>query len=185
MTLIVARHGESLWNKENRLSGWIDIELSESGIQEAIQLGELLKKYSFDLIFTSDLKRATQSVGYAMKNSAYLPTSILRERHYGDLSGLTKDEIKEKYGEEPCLYSYEYRPPNGESLADVEKRVGFYFDQTILPLLKQSKNILIVAHGDLLRALMVHLNMHTKESIKSIIINNAVPLELFVHKSIQ
>ena len=183
MTLIVCRHGESLWNKEDRLTGWTDIELSENGIVQSIQLGELLKPYRFDYIISSDLQRATQTIGYALKTSAYIPTSILRERDFGDLTGLTKNEIREKYGE--INYSYSHRPPNGESLEDVEKRVSTYFDQIILPLLQSSKNILLVVHGDLIRALMVHLKIHTKESIHLVTIDNAVPLELFVHKSIQ
>ena len=183
MTLIVCRHGESLWNKEDRLTGWTDIELSKKGIVQSIRLGELLKPYRFDYIISSDLQRATQTIGYALKTSAYMCTSVLRERDFGDLTGLTKNEIKQKYGE--INYSYTDRPPNGESLADVEKRISTYFDQIILPLLQDYKNILLVAHGDLIRALMVRLKIHTKESIHLVTIDNAVPLELFVHKSIQ
>jgi 2,3-bisphosphoglycerate-dependent phosphoglycerate mutase len=176
MTLIVARHGESIWNKENRFAGWTDIDLSEEGIRQAILLGEKLKLHYFDYIITSDLKRATDTIRYSMKTKAYICSCMLRERNYGDLTGLSKDEIKEKYSDT----IWKEKIPNGESPEDVYKRVTRYIEDILLPLIKDKRNILLIAHDNVLRAIFLYFNVHTKSSIDSVIIPNAYPFEIIV-----
>jgi 2,3-bisphosphoglycerate-dependent phosphoglycerate mutase len=176
MTLIVVRHGESIWNKENRFAGWTDIELSEEGIQQAILLGEKLKTKYFDYIISSDLKRATDTVLYALNTKAYITSCRLRERNYGDLTGLTKNEIKEKYGD----HIWKEKIPNGESPEDVFGRVKKYIEEVLLPLIQDKRNILLVAHDNVLRAIFLYFGVHSKNSIDSIPIPNAHPFEIIV-----
>lgn len=169
---IVTRHGESVWNKENKFAGWIDIDLSEKGIRESTQLGELLKDYHFDYIISSDLQRAQQTVQYAMKTRAYITSAMIRERNYGDLAGMQIISCG--------LWNKSI--PNGESIDDVSNRVCKYFDETILPLLNQNKNILLIAHDNTLRVLFIHLGIHTNETIEKVAIGNAIPIRLFSEK---
>jgi bisphosphoglycerate-dependent phosphoglycerate mutase len=176
MTLILVRHGESIWNKQNKFAGWTDIELSELGIQQAIKLGEKLKTHCFDYIISSDLKRATSTISYAMKTKAYITSCMLRERNYGILTGLTKEEIKEKYETD----IWDKKIPNGESPEEVYKRVKRYIEDVLMPLLKEKRNILLVAHDNVLRVFFVYFNVYTKDTINSICIPNATPFEIIV-----
>ena len=187
MVFFVMRHGESIWNKENKFTGWVDVDLSEKGKLEALEAGNKLLQYNFDNIITSDLKRTKQTAILLLKNKdieiknniTFTVSDLVKERSYGDLAGIVKSELKEKYGEEQMRIwrrSYYERPPNGESLEDVKNRIGPFFDNTILPLLKTDKNVLLVSHGNALRALFVHLGFKDEKSIEHFEFATATPI---------
>jgi 2,3-bisphosphoglycerate-dependent phosphoglycerate mutase len=162
--LILLRHGQSEWNKENRFTGWVDVDLAEAGKAEARQAGTKLKGIRLDLAFTSALKRAQNTLELAMESAGLdLPVTkdkALNERMYGDLQGLNKADTAAKYGDEQVHIwrrSFDIAPPNGESLKDTADRVIPYFQTHIVPNLKAGKNIIIAAHGNSLRALIMHL----------------------------
>ncbi len=171
--LVIVRHGQSQWNLENRFTGWIDIDLSPAGIEEAKKAGEKLKGYKFDEAFTSDLIRAQKTLDIILDeiNQKDIPVEkdvALNERMYGDLQGLNKDECRKQFGEEQVKIwrrSYETPPPNGESLKDTADRVLPYYHSKIEPELKKGKDILISAHGNSLRALIMYLEKLTPEQI--------------------
>lgn len=171
--LIILRHGQSQWNLENRFTGWVDIDLSEQGIKEAQDAGEKLKGYKFDKAYTSALVRAQRTLDIILdiikqKDIPVEKDKALNERMYGDLQGLNKDETREKFGAEQVKLwrrSYDTAPPNGESLKDTAARVIPYWESKIIPELKAGKNILISAHGNSLRALVMYLEKLTKEEI--------------------
>jgi enolase len=184
---IVLRHGESVWNKENKFTGWVDVGLSEKGQQEALLAGDKLKNYNFDNIIISDLKRTKQTAILILKNKPLLEkeniiftvSSAVKERNYGDLAGIVKSELKEQYGEEQMRIwrrSYYERPPGGENLEDVRIRIGSFFDEIILPLLKAGKNVLLVSHGNALRALFVHLGFKDEKSVEHFELATATPI---------
>jgi 2,3-bisphosphoglycerate-dependent phosphoglycerate mutase len=182
-TLIIFRHGQSVWNLENKFTGWVDVELTEKGIQEAKNAGEKLKPFKFDLAFASDLKRAQNTLKLALEvsNQPNVPTTYnqaLNERMYGDLQGLDKTETAEKFGEDQVKIwrrSYDIAPPNGESLKDTAARVIPYFEAEIIPKLKADKNVVIVAHGNSLRALIMYLEKMTPEQILEFEIGTGQP----------
>lgn len=183
MVLVILRHGQSEWNKENRFTGWNDISLSLEGKDEAKKAGQILKDYNFDIVITSDLKRTVETSDIILseikKTPIILSSSELKERDYGDLSGKNKDELKAQYGADQIQIwrrSYLERPPNGENLEDVKYRVGNYFDNIVKPLLEKDQNILIVAHGNSLRALFVHLELKDETTIESFEISTGVPI---------
>ena len=173
--LFLVRHGQSQWNLENRFTGWKDVDLTEKGKQEAKEAGQLLKNEKIDMAFTSVLKRAQHTLDIILKeiNQQDLPVVeniALNERSYGDLEGKNKKEMAEEVGEEQVHLwrrSYDVVPPGGECLKDTCERVIPYFDQQILPKIKEGKNILISAHGNSLRALVMHLeNLSPDEILK-------------------
>lgn len=180
--LVCVRHGQSQWNKENRFTGWVDIELSELGIEEAREAGKLLISFKFNNIFTSVLKRAirtaeiiAQEIGYA---GEIIRNEALNERNYGDLQGLNKAEIGEKVGAEQLHIwrrSFDIAPPNGESLKDTLDRVLPYYHTVIEPLLHEGKDILISAHGNSLRALTMFLEEVSIEDISDLNIPTGKP----------
>lgn len=181
------RHGESVWNKENKFTGWVDIGLSEKGEQEALIAGDKLKIFNFDNIICSDLKRTKKTASLVIKNKSisekekivFTVSETVKERSYGDLAGIVKSELKETYGEEQMRIwrrSYYERPPGGESLEDVKNRIGPFFDGFILPLLKDNKNVLLVSHGNSLRALFVHLGFKDEKSIEHFELATATPI---------
>lgn len=182
--LVIIRHGQSQWNLENRFTGWIDVELSEKGIEEAKNAGEMLKGYKFDEAFTSGLKRAQDTLQTILEvtgqtNIPVTKNKALNERMYGDLQGLDKAETAEKYGADQVHIwrrSYDIPPPNGESLKDTAERVIPYYTEHIEPLLKQGKNIIISAHGNSLRALIMHLENLTPEQILQKELGTARPI---------
>jgi 2,3-bisphosphoglycerate-dependent phosphoglycerate mutase len=187
--LILIRHGQSQWNLENRFTGFKDVELSELGREEAKKAGLALAQagISIDQVFTSTLKRASDTAKIALSAGGYefllagmIAHDDLRERDYGDLTGLNKDETRAKYGDEQVHIwrrSYEVRPPAGESLQDVvEKRVRPYFIAEIEPLLKQGKTVLVAAHGNSLRGLLIVLGENTPENINQFEIPTGAPL---------
>lgn len=174
-TLVTVRHGQSEWNKANRFTGWVDVELSEAGKEEARNAGKLLKRFHFDQGFTSVLKRATETLDIILEETGQTDLPITRdkalnERMYGDLQGMDKDEMREKHGEEQVHIwrrSFDVAPPNGESLKDTADRVLPYYKKVIEPLLKAGKTIIISAHGNSLRALVMHLeNLEPEEIVK-------------------
>jgi len=181
--LILLRHGESQWNKENRFTGWIDVDLSDRGEQEARQAGELLRSVPIDAVFTSSLRRAIRTAEIALDTAgkSHLPLikdAALNERHYGDLQGLNKDEVARTYGEHQFKLwrrSYDVAPPNGESLKMTQERVLPYYRTHILPILQEGKNVLVVAHGNSLRALVMELEQLSPEQIIETNIPTGVP----------
>ena len=190
--LILLRHGQSQWNLENKFTGWKNVPLTEKGEMEAKKAGELIKKNKIhiDFIFSSVLERANKTAEIAIKeanlqnlinNNKLIMTKHedLNERDYGDLVGLNKEETANKFGKEQVHIwrrSYDTPPPNGESLKDVVERVSPYFKKNIKPLLVQNNNILIAAHGNSLRAMMIELGMYKPEEISSIELPTGSPL---------
>lgn len=188
--LVLLRHGESEWNKENKFTGFTDVELSANGIEEAKAAGRSLKNIKFDVVFTSTLKRAYNTASLAMTEAGqqhdFVKHDDLRERDYGDLTGLNKDEMRKKFGEEQVHIwrrSYDVRPPGGESLKDVVDRVRPYYLEHIKPLLDEGKNVLIAAHGNTLRAMLIILEENTPENINSAEIPTGVPLVFEMEKA--
>jgi 2,3-bisphosphoglycerate-dependent phosphoglycerate mutase len=182
--LVLLRHGESQWNLENRFTGWVDVPLSPKGEAEARAAGEKLKDLRFDALFTSVLQRAINTATLALESAgvADLPTQrdqALNERHYGDLQGLNKAETAKQYGDEQVKIwrrSYDIKPPNGESLADTAARTLPYYEDVIKPLLLAGKNVLIVAHGNSLRSLVMHLDKLSREQVLELNIPTGAPL---------
>ena len=182
--LILLRHGESQWNLENRFTGWVDVPLSPRGIQEARNAGEKLRPYRFDRAFTSVLQRANETLRLALDviGQPTVPTErdkALNERMYGELQGLNKTETAAKYGEDQVKIwrrSYDVRPPGGESLKDTAERVLPYYDKAIKPYLLAGETILIAAHGNSLRALVMELEQLTKEQVLELNIPTGAPL---------
>jgi 2,3-bisphosphoglycerate-dependent phosphoglycerate mutase len=189
--LVLMRHGQSQWNLENRFTGFHNIELSPQGIEEAKMSGCNLAKagINFDVVYTSTLQRAYTTAEIALNEAGQgalianmIKSDDMRERDYGDLTGLNKDETKQKYGEEQVHIwrrSYDVQPPGGESLKDVvENRVRPYFENVIKPQMVAGKNILVAAHGNSLRALLIILGENTPENINATEIPTGSPLVL-------
>ncbi len=181
--LVIFRHGQSTWNLENKFTGWVDVDLTPKGVDEAKAAGEKIKNFKFDYAYSSDLKRAQKTLSTALevaKHPAITPVynKALNERMYGDLQGLDKTETAKKYGEEQVKIwrrSYDIPPPNGESLKDTAARVLPYFEKEIVPKLKEGKNVVIVAHGNSLRALIMYLEKMTPEQILEFEIGTGQP----------
>ncbi len=183
-SLILLRHGQSQWNLENRFTGWTDVPLTNNGILEAISAGKLLLKneLKIELIFSSILERANKTAELVAKEMklkhlfvngrlTMIKSKELNERDYGDLVGLNKKETSQKYGEEQVRIwrrSFDVPPPAGESLKNVVDRVSPYFDDFIQPELSSGKNILIVAHGNSLRAILIKVGLYKPEEISKI-----------------
>ncbi|GJQ31868.1 MAG: 2,3-bisphosphoglycerate-dependent phosphoglycerate mutase [Ignavibacteriaceae bacterium] len=184
--LVLLRHGQSQWNLENRFTGWIDVDITELGEQEAKEAGELLKQkdLKFDFLFTSVLKRAIRTADLAAASAGFddIPferDQALNERHYGDLQGLNKAETALKFGDEQVHLwrrSYDINPPNGESLKDTAARTIPYYIEKIEPMVMSGKNIWVVAHGNSLRSLVMHLDNLTREEVLELNIPTGVPL---------
>jgi 2,3-bisphosphoglycerate-dependent phosphoglycerate mutase len=209
--LVLLRHGESIWNRENLFQGWVDIDLNETGKEQARKAGALLREggYSFDMAFTSVLKRAIRTMWIALDEMdlIWIPTEKswrLNERHYGALQGLNKKETAERYGEEQVNIwrrSYDTRPPAldilskmhpgndpryrglttaelplTECLKDTLVRFLPYWQQSIVPRIKERKRILIAAHGNSLRALVKHLDHVSDDEIVQMNIPTGIPL---------
>ncbi|HUI09259.1 MAG TPA: 2,3-bisphosphoglycerate-dependent phosphoglycerate mutase [Bacteroidota bacterium] len=183
-TVVLLRHGESQWNLENRFTGWIDVPLSEKGVEEAKSAGEKLKGYTFDHAFTSVLKRANDTLNIVLeiigqKNIPIDYNQALNERHYGDLQGLNKAETAKKYGDAQVKLwrrSFDVQPPNGESLKNTLERVLPYWESAILPCIKKGERLIIAAHGNSLRSLVMHLDNLTREQVLELNIPTGVPL---------
>ncbi|CAA0086704.1 2,3-bisphosphoglycerate-dependent phosphoglycerate mutase [Starkeya nomas] len=173
--LVLVRHGQSEWNLKNLFTGWRDPDLTPQGVEEAKRAGKRLKEegYQFDLAFTSDLSRAQKTLDLALAELGQTGLLVvknlaLNERDYGDLSGLNKDDARAKWGEEQVHVwrrSYDVPPPGGESLKDTVARALPYYVTEILPKVLQGNRVLVAAHGNSLRALIMVLEKHTPESI--------------------
>lgn len=165
-TLVMLRHGQSQWNLENRFTGWSDVPLTDQGRKDAATTAEHLAEFNFDVAFTSRLERACETLTIILKGRGQsdvpvMQDSALNERHYGDLQGLNKAEIAEKYGQEMVHLwrrSYATRPPNGESIEDCERRTWPFFKQYVLPHLVANKTVLISAHGNSMRPIVKNLD---------------------------
>lgn len=181
--LVIFRHGQSQWNLENKFTGWVDVELSPKGIQEAREAGAKLRNYRFDFAYASALKRAQDTLRLSLESAGHPPITpiydkALNERMYGDLQGLDKAETARKFGEEQVKIwrrSFDIAPPNGESLKDTADRVIPYFEAEIVPKLKAGKNIVVAAHGNSLRALIMHLEKMSPAQILEFEIGTGIP----------
>ncbi|MEO8240072.1 MAG: 2,3-bisphosphoglycerate-dependent phosphoglycerate mutase [Flavobacterium sp.] len=180
--LVLIRHGQSLWNLENRFTGETDIDLTPLGEKEAAHAGILLEDLSIDLAFTSVLKRAVHTLNIIMTKidikSQVITSAALNERNYGTLQGLNKAEVEKQYGTKQLALwrrSFNTATPEGESLKDTYNRIIPYYLKEIEPQLKSGKNVLIVAHGNSLRALMMYLENITAEDIENITIATGIP----------
>jgi 2,3-bisphosphoglycerate-dependent phosphoglycerate mutase len=182
-TLVLVRHGQSQWNLENRFTGWVDVPLTPQGEAEAKRAGGHLKNLRFDVAFTSELQRAQMTLSIVLKEigQTVLPIikdQALNERHYGDLQGLDKAETAKKFGDAQVKIwrrSYDIAPPNGESLKDTAARTLPYFEAKVEPFLREGKNVLIAAHGNSLRSIVMHLEKLTKEQVLELNLETAVP----------
>ena len=184
--LVLVRHGQSEWNKKNLFTGWKDPELTDLGIEEAIKAGKLLKtkEMKFDIMFTSDLFRAQETGRLILENMNQLDIPVIKnqslnERNYGDLAGLNKDDAREKWGEEQVHIwrrSFDIPPPGGESLKDTAERVLPYFHSEILPKVEEGLDVLVAAHGNSLRALVMQLEGISSDEIIKLEIATGDPL---------
>ena len=166
--LILVRHGQSEWNQQNLFTGWRDPDLTERGVTEARNAGRALKAegITFTIAFTSELMRAQKTCALLLEEQGQSDLQTIRdvalnERDYGDLSGLNKDDAREKWGEEQVHIwrrSFDTPPPGGESLKDTAERVLPYFNNTIMPRIRAGENVLVAAHGNSLRALVMVLD---------------------------
>ena len=206
--LTLLRHGESIWNQQNRFTGWVDVSLSREGMEEATKAGLLLKEYRFDLAFTSSLLRAQDTLYEVLKQNRFCDQYMriheagsewykhfspskddlielkiyisdkLNERFYGDLQGRNKQEVSREFGAEQVHIwrrSYNIPPPNGESLEMTAKRTIPYYQKHIVPYLQQGKSVIITAHGNSLRALIMHIESMSPEQILAYNLETGTP----------
>ncbi|MDA9163053.1 2,3-bisphosphoglycerate-dependent phosphoglycerate mutase [Alphaproteobacteria bacterium] len=198
--ILLIRHGQSEWNKLNLFTGFKNVDLSEQGVEEAIKASENFKELGikFDLVYTSVLSRAQKTSEIILKElgqledlkkkSKIIEHIALNERDYGDLTGLDKKETADKYGDEQVhkwRRGYSDRPPGGESLEDVVSRVKSYYDSEILPQIHSelNSNILIAAHGNSLRALLLVMKVYKIEEINSVELSTGVPIHIIYQDS--
>jgi len=182
--LILVRHGQSIWNAENLFTGWTDVELSDKGLIEAKNAGTQLSKIRLDIVFTSELIRAQKTAEIIIKESSKskniqtIKDLRLNERHYGDLQGMNKDDARKEFGAEQVHIwrrSFDIPPPNGESLKMTAERTLPCFDELIMPELKLGKNILVAAHGNSLRSIVMKLENIDRDSIVKLELPTGVP----------
>ena len=184
--LVLVRHGQSEWNAKNLFTGWKNPDLTSDGKKEAINAGSLIKERNiqFSMMFTSALKRAqiTGQIildGIEQTNIEVVKDEALNERDYGDLSGLNKDDARKEWGEEQVHIwrrSFDIPPPGGESLKDTAERVLPFFNSSILPKIIEGKNILVAAHGNSLRSLVMQLDDLSKEEVIALEIPTGAPI---------
>jgi 2,3-bisphosphoglycerate-dependent phosphoglycerate mutase len=181
--IVLVRHGQSQWNLENRFTGWEDVAITELGAEEAHRAGKELQGIRFDAAFTSELKRAQQTLDILLQELGQTPPiakdKALNERHYGDLQGLDKAETAKKYGDQQVHIwrrSYDVRPPGGESLKDTAERTLPYFKSKILPEAAAGRSVLVAAHGNSLRAIVMELEGLTPAQIMEVNIGTCRPI---------
>ncbi|HEY3780978.1 MAG TPA: 2,3-bisphosphoglycerate-dependent phosphoglycerate mutase [Fimbriimonadaceae bacterium] len=181
--LVLIRHGQSIWNLENRFTGWVDVPLSEQGKQEARDAAKKLGSIEFHITYTSVLSRAQQTLSIIQEVQGWQQPTIrdqaLNERHYGDLQGLNKDECRQKYGAEQVKIwrrSYDTPPPNGESLKDTAARSVPFFERCIMGDIRQGKNVLVAAHGNSNRSIVMRLDNLNAEQVLELELATGVPL---------
>lgn len=184
--LVLLRHGQSQWNLENRFAGWVDVPLTQKGEEEARQAGEKMKavQLQFDTTFTSLLQRAIRTLELALDVLGQSDLSVeqdqaLNERHYGDLQGLNKAETAQKFGDEQVRIwrrSYDVPPPGGESLENTAARTLPYLTEKILPTIQAGQHVLVAAHGNSLRSIIMHLDQLSREEVLSLELGTGVPV---------
>ncbi len=181
--LILIRHGQSLWNAEDRFTGWVDVPLTEIGRQEAKKAGERLKGVPFEVAYTSNLTRAQETLRIVLETLGVTVPIIrdqaLNERHYGDLQGLNKARTAEKFGADQVKIwrrSYDIPPPNGEALKNTADRTLPFFDRCILGDIALGKNVLVVAHGNSNRSIVMKLDDLSKEQVIALEIGTGIPI---------
>jgi 2,3-bisphosphoglycerate-dependent phosphoglycerate mutase len=184
--LVLVRHGQSDWNLKNLFTGWRDVDLTEKGVAEAREAGRKLKAQGikFDVAFTSVLKRAQRTLDLMLTELGQTTIPVfedqaLNERDYGDLVGLNKDDARKKWGEEQVHIwrrSYDVAPPGGESLRDTAARVLPYYIREILPRVLRGDRVLVSAHGNSLRALVMVLDKHTPDTITKLNLETGIPM---------
>ena len=181
--LVLVRHGQSLWNLENRFTGWVDVPLTDKGREEARRAASQLKDIRFAVAYTSMLTRAQETLEIILKDLGQRPPVIrdqaLNERHYGDLQGLNKADTAKRYGEAQVKLwrrSYDVPPPNGESLELTAKRTLPFYDRAIGGDLRQGKDVLVVAHGNSNRSIAMELEKLSREQVLSLELETGVPI---------
>ncbi|MBU2533096.1 MAG: 2,3-bisphosphoglycerate-dependent phosphoglycerate mutase [Alphaproteobacteria bacterium] len=184
--LVLVRHGQSEWNAKNLFTGWKDVDLTEKGVEEAVTAGKRLKEegITFDLAYTSELIRAQRTLDLILAelDQSNLPVTrdiALNERDYGNLSGLNKDDAREKWGEEQVHIwrrSFDTPPPGGESLKDTSERTLPYFEAEIIPQLKAGKTVIVAAHGNSLRSIVMQLDELGPDEVVKLEIATGVPI---------
>ncbi|HRJ28016.1 MAG TPA: 2,3-bisphosphoglycerate-dependent phosphoglycerate mutase [Fimbriimonadaceae bacterium] len=181
--LILIRHGQSLWNLENRFTGWVDVPLTAQGQAEARRAGELLRGTSIDVAYTSALTRAQHTLQRIMDSMGVefpvIRDQALNERHYGDLQGMNKDDMRAAYGEEQVRIwrrSFDVPPPNGEALKQTSERTLPFFQRCILGDIRQGKDVLVVAHGNSNRSIVMQLDQLSGEEVMLVELATGVPL---------
>lgn len=182
-TLVIVRHGQSLWNLQDRFTGWVDVPLTEQGEREAREAGVLLKDFSFDVAYTSDLQRAQRTLALIQEGmGAEIPTirnPALNERAYGELEGLNKARTAEKFGADQVKIwrrSYNVPPPGGESLEMTAARTLPFFERCILGDIRDERNVLVVAHGNSNRSIVMKLDGLTEAQVLELNLGTGVPL---------
>jgi len=185
-TLILVRHGQSEWNLKNLFTGWKDPDLTEKGVEEAIQAGKILgeRNIKFDIAYTSELIRAQRTCQYVLDGVGQSSLETIREqalneRDYGDLAGLNKDDARKKWGKEQVHVwrrSYDTPPPGGESLKDTGARVWPYYMSDILPRVLRGQCVLVAAHGNSLRSLVMVLDSLSKKQVTELNLGTGVPM---------
>jgi 2,3-bisphosphoglycerate-dependent phosphoglycerate mutase len=181
--LALIRHGQSIWNLQNRFTGWVDVPLTEQGENEARRAGELLRGHTFEVAYTSALQRAQKTCALILETNGWdLPVIrdvALNERMYGDLQGLDKDDTRRIHGEEQVKIwrrSYDISPPNGESLKDTAARTLPFFERCILGDIRKGRDVLVVAHGNSNRSIVMQLDQLTGEQVLEVELATGVPL---------
>ena len=191
MNLILIRHGQSEWNALNQFTGWKDPDLTITGIQEAHNAGKLINslEINFDLVFTSALIRAQNTAEIILKEInqplSTIKNQALNERNYGNLAGLNKDDARKRWGDEQVHIwrrSYDVPPPGGESLKDTGERVLPFFMKEILPHVCEGKNVLVAAHGNSLRSLIMFLDNISNEDIVKLEIPTGAPIHYVINE---
>jgi 2,3-bisphosphoglycerate-dependent phosphoglycerate mutase len=180
--LILVRHGQSIWNLENRFTGWVDVPLTAQGEREARAAGEMLRDYDIHVCYTSALRRAQNTLQLIMETMPLdvpvIRDQALNERDYGDLAGLNKDRTREKYGEEQVHIwrrSYDISPPGGESLKDTCDRTLPFYERAIMGDIAQGKNVLVAAHGNSNRSMVMSLENLSPEEILKVELPTGIP----------
>lgn len=183
-TLALVRHGQSLWNLENRFTGWVDVPLTDTGRAEARRGGERLQGHSFDVAYTSTLQRAQETLSIILETMGVADMPIIRdealnERHYGDLQGLNKARTAERYGDEQVhtwRRSFATAPPNGESLKMTSERTLPFFERAVLGDIAQGKDVLVVAHGNSNRSIVMELDQLAPDEVPGLELATGIPL---------
>lgn len=182
--LVLIRHGQSIWNLENRFTGWVDVPLTALGREEAAAAASKISHLEFQVCYTSVLTRAVKTLEIILEELSWSHLPIIRdqalnERNYGDLQGLNKDEMRKKFGPEQVQIwrrSYDVAPPNGEALKDTAARTLPFFERCIMGDIRQDKNVLVVAHGNSNRSIVMKLDNLSGEQIVALELATGAPL---------